>query len=80
MSKHAKQYRVKMPAHEHPIYPDDCRRISFMMFRKWGIDISLHEAASIWKDYSDGFCSSWLLLPDKDEELADALEFFVEEV
>jgi hypothetical protein len=55
-----------------PRYLAVCQRIQRVLLAK-GYEVSLHECEDMWEPYSDRSCASWLILPDTDEEIADAL-------
>jgi hypothetical protein len=57
---------------EPPIYLADCQRIQRVLRAK-GYEVSLHECEEMWESYSDGYCAGWMILPDTDQEIADAL-------
>jgi hypothetical protein len=53
-------------------YPYDCERI-VKVLRSKGYGLSLHEAERMWESHSDSYCAGWLILPDIDQEIIDAL-------
>ena len=65
------RYR-KSDEQEPPKYLDDCQRIQSVL-RKKGYEVSLHECERMWEAYSDSYEAGWLILPDEDDSIADAL-------
>ena len=55
-------------------YSKDCIRIKNIA-EKLGYDCSLREAEELWETYSeDKYCAGWLILPEEDEQIIEAIE------
>jgi hypothetical protein len=52
----------------------DCRKIQKILIDKYNYELSLTEIESIWQEYSDMMCASWIMLPDSEDELNQEIE------
>jgi len=54
-------------------YEDDVQRIVDVC-QKHGFEISENDAKLCWEQHSDSYCASWLILPESDVELFEAIK------
>jgi len=46
----------------------DCERIQEVL-KRFGVEKSIEECRSLWSEYSDDMCATWLIVSDSDEQL-----------
>lgn len=44
----------------YPEYIDDTRRVQDVIGKHLGVSLTLHQAETIWSDYSEGWAAAWL--------------------
>jgi hypothetical protein len=57
----------------------DCEKLKNILLEK-GYSSSVYDCYNLWSDYSDGYAAGWMLLPDEDEEIWNAIKYNVEEM
>lgn len=63
---------------EHFHYWDDVRKI-VKVFDAKGYRIAEEDARAAWEKYSETMCAGWLILPEKNEDIFNAIiEYFDE--
>jgi hypothetical protein len=54
-------------------YPSDCKRIQQILLDHYW-EATLAECQRLWQDHSDNMWAGWLVLPEDDEEVWEALQ------
>lgn len=64
-----------MKVEEHfQFYMQDVKKISQAIFNHYGIQASFEEVYDLWADISESYCAGWLIVPDNEKEIIDAIK------
>ena len=69
--------KVKTIKLERPEYKDDSRRIKDILSLN-GYNVTIIEAEQLWLTYSESMAASWMMLPEKDEEVLECVNLYQE--
>lgn len=59
-------------------YPEDCERIKKVLSER-GYWATLFECQVLWSMYSQSMAAGWLILPEKDEDVFNCVQYYFNE-
>lgn len=70
--------RLKIKTNDPIRYPEDVERIGRILFFE-GYWSTPEECQQLWEMYSESVCAGWLILPDDDAKVFDAVRPYIDD-
>ena len=67
-------YEINTIEKKYKEYISDIKKINQALFNYYGIVGSFEEIYDLWEEVSNRYCAQWLIVPDNEKEIIDAIK------